>query len=156
MNLLNTVYSALTGNMFPDRELRDVRNEISFEKAIEAHLAWKRRLFDQLSSNHLTDIHPDDIRSDAKCEVGAWIYGHGRKRYGELNSFQKLREEHARFHEIASEVVRLAQSNRKQDAQELLDTEFRRSSSYVTDHLRHLSSLFGEVPADTSASKSTA
>jgi len=83
---------------------------MDFDKAIKAHSDWKMKL-----SNYLKkpdgSIKATDVALDNKCELGSWIAAEGAK-HNALPEFAKLKSEHSRFHKVASEVVRRADSGK--------------------------------------------
>ena len=133
----------LGGKPFSNGELADVRGEVSFADAIEAHLAWKRRLIDVLAGKAEQWPNDDEVGKDTRCTLGQWIHGTGWERYGNLPSFVELRDAHARFHGLAREVVEHARAGRRVEATRLLDGEFQRTSGDIIARIKHLSELFG-------------
>ena len=79
-----------------------------FDQAIAAHSAWKTKLR-QYISHHDGSLKLADIAVDNKCELGQWIHGEG-SRYSKLPEYATLKNEHARFHKAAADVVRKADS----------------------------------------------
>lgn len=132
------------GKPFSDGELAEVRGEVSFADAIEAHLAWKRRLIDALAAGK-AERWPsvEEVGKDTRCTLGQWIHGTGWERYGNLRSFVELRDVHARFHGLAREIVEHARAGRQTEATRLLDGDFQRTSGDIIARIKHLSELFG-------------
>lgn len=133
----------ITGNPFSKKELADVRAEISFAEAIDAHLAWKARLVEALggSKDRLPDVA--DVSTDTRCALGQWIHGAGHERYGGLPSFAELRAQHAHFHDIAGQVLELTRADKKAEAKHLLEGPFQRSSTAIIARIERLGTLFG-------------
>ncbi len=81
---------------------------MNFDDAVRAHTDWKMKL-----SRYLQ--HPDhslrssEVGTDAKCALGQWIYGEG-KRYSSMPEFSRLKSEHQRFHKAAAAVIAKADS----------------------------------------------
>ena len=132
-----------SGKPFSDGELAAVRSEVSFTAAIEAHLAWKRRLIDALAGKPGQWPNADEVGRDSRCMLGQWIHGTGWERYGDLPSFVELRDEHARFHGLAREIVEHAHAGRQAEATRLMEGEFQRTSHDIIARIKHLSGLFG-------------
>jgi hypothetical protein len=133
----------LTGEPISDRERAEVRSEVSFSEAIDAHLEWKHRLISSLGNPGAESLIPDDIRLDTRCELGQWIHGAGNKRYRKFPAFTELREKHAEFHLLAHRIVELSQSQQHEAAQALMKGDFQQTSMAIVSRIRHLSTLFG-------------
>ena len=88
---------------------------MDFDEAVSAHSNWKRELRGFLAKGEC-GLHPADVSVDHKCALGQWIYGEGA-RYRSLPEFTKLKYEHTRFHMLAAEVVRKANSGTSIDAE---------------------------------------
>jgi hypothetical protein len=88
---------------------------MDFDEAVSAHSSWKRELRGCLAKGEC-NLHPADVSVDHKCALGQWIYGEGA-RYRSLPEFTKLKYEHSRFHMLAAEVVRKANSGTSIDAE---------------------------------------
>ena len=81
---------------------------MDFDQAIAAHSAWKTKLRDYLSKRD-GSLKSAEVSLDNKCLLGQWIYGEGSQ-YSRLPGFAALKNEHARFHNVAADVVRKADS----------------------------------------------
>jgi methyl-accepting chemotaxis protein len=94
---------------------------MDFDQAVATHTAWKRRLRHSLAK-HDGSLRPAEIGVDHRCVLGQWIYGEGAKHFS-LPEFTKLKYEHARFHLVAAELVKRANSG------ELIEPEIAPCSS---------------------------
>lgn len=111
------------------RESRDeIKRELDFYKAVEAHLAWKLRLSDYLSGRGAEVLEPHNICVDNRCDLGKWIHGAGKARFGQFELFQQLTEEHAKFHFYAARVVEEHQSGHSTEAEKILTNDFSKQS----------------------------
>ncbi|MCP5278516.1 MAG: EAL domain-containing protein [Thiobacillus sp.] len=73
------------------------------------HVKWVKGVLDhlegaslQLSAKELSDHH--------QCRFGHWYYGHGSRRYGQLQAFVELEPIHAAVHRLGPEIIRLRQA----------------------------------------------
>jgi hypothetical protein len=132
-----------TGQPFSRRELAEVRGEVSFSEAIEAHLAWKHRLLDALAGHPAELPAASEVGKDTCCMLGQWIHGEGHRRYGDLSSFAELRSLHAHFHEVARRIVELTAAKRMDEAKRLVERDFQPTSLDIIARIRHLAELFG-------------
>lgn len=142
MRLRSLLSFLITGNPFSDRELADVRKEISFVEAISAHLAWKTKLVEALAGKAQAAPDAAEIGKDTACALGQWIHGSGQARYGDLPAFDGLRQQHARFHRLAGEVVELTRANKNAEASRLMANEFQQTSHDIVTRLSRMSKLF--------------
>ncbi len=81
---------------------------MDFDQAISAHSAWKMKLSTYLRKPD-GSIKSAEVQVDNKCALGQWIYGEGAK-WNTLPEYTTLKNEHAKFHKAAAEVVRKADS----------------------------------------------
>lgn len=106
----------------------EIWREVDFYEAVETHLAWKIRLTDYLQGRGKGELQAQHIGVDDQCVLGQWIHGAGKARFGEAALFQELREEHAKFHAHAAQVVETYQSGNRQRAQQILLEDFAHQS----------------------------
>lgn len=113
---------------------------LDFNAAINAHLAWKKRLDDLLTSpNGREALDPLHVCRDDQCDLGKWIHGNAARIYGTNESFSRLRKVHADFHQAAAKVITLAQAGKDEEAQEALHTgDFARNSNRVKTELSRM------------------
>ncbi len=81
---------------------------MNFDDAIKAHSAWKMKLSNYISNPDKSLKH-EEVCLDNKCELGKWIYSDGDK-YNKESEFITLKNEHAKFHKAAAEVIKKADS----------------------------------------------
>lgn len=111
-------------------------------EAIEAHLAWKKRLLDHIDGDQQVD--PQVAGSDVDCTLGRWIIENAET-YGEFPLFQKLQDEHIAFHRYAEEVAIAALNDEAERAHALLDAEYNTMSKAI---IRTLARLRQEISED--------
>jgi hypothetical protein len=104
---------------------------MDFDEAVGAHSKWKRRMRCSLAK-HDGDLNPAEVALDHKCVLGEWIYGEGAS-YSSLAEYAKLKYEHDRFHKVAAELIKRANSGESIDAElaPCSNSEFSTSSSAV-------------------------
>jgi hypothetical protein len=109
---------------------------MDFDEAIGIHSRWKHRLRTSLAK-HDFSLNPAEVSLDYKCELGQWIYSAGA-RYSDFPEFTKLKFEHARFHLVAAELVRKANSGVSIEAEiaPCSNSEFSLASAAVVIALR--------------------
>lgn len=79
---------------------------MNFDDAIKAHAGWKMKLKSYLDRPDKS-LRPEDVESDSRCELGKWIHGDGRQ-FSSHAEYGVLKDEHARFHRAAADIVRKA------------------------------------------------
>jgi hypothetical protein len=131
--------AALSSMFGMSRQVRaEVQREINFYEAVEAHLKWKIRLTDYLTGQSTEELLPQHICQDNRCVLGKWIHGSGKIRFGEIELFQQLTEEHAKFHYHASKVVEAHQAGNALLAEKVLHEDFAIQSKKTVDCLTKL------------------
>lgn len=104
---------------------------MDFDEAIKAHSAWKIKLSKYLRSPD-GSLKSSEVQLDNKCDLGKWIYGEGAK-WSSLPEYSTLKQEHAKFHKAASDVVKRADSGQdtSEDTSIGAKSEFASASSAV-------------------------
>lgn len=110
---------------------------MNFLDAINAHVMWKQRLQRYLDGTSDENLDPEHICQDNQCVLGKWIYGN-MDRYNGSPIFSDVHGKHAEFHEIASKIVRLINTNHKRDAEVLLRGDYSQLSHRLQALIRRL------------------
>jgi len=79
---------------------------MNFDQAISAHSQWKQTLTSYVAKPD-GSMKPSDVQADNRCDLGKWLYGEGEQ-YKTLAEYLTLKEEHAKFHKAAAEIIRRA------------------------------------------------
>ena len=85
------------------------------ERGIAAHARWKYRLFDAVNTGK-SESTVQGTRSDDQCEFGKWLASLPPSERSSEHC-TKVTALHAEFHKAASEVLELALSARKEEAE---------------------------------------
>ena len=88
------------------------------QQAIAAHAIWKSRLRNALAHGG-SDQDADVVRQDNQCAFGKWLYGCDAS-LKRAPFHEAVRRLHAEFHQRSAEVLSLALSGRKAEAEKLL------------------------------------
>jgi len=86
----------------------------AIEAALTAHSAWKARLLDAINNGE-SEFKPDVVKKDNACLFGQWLYKLSPEE-AQGEDFVKVKALHAEFHEVASEILKLAVSGKKEEA----------------------------------------
>lgn len=86
-------------------------------KALTAHAAWKVRLKTAVASG-ADDLDVARVKSDRHCDFGHWLHGSAIPvSVRETETYREISRLHAAFHEAAAQVVDLARSGKKAEAE---------------------------------------
>ena len=98
---------------------------LNFRSVVDSHLSWRTRLADVINGKSNEKLEPAVVGADDQCRLGKWLKGPIKDQFASDPEFQTLLAEHARFHEIAGQVLQRAQSGQTAQAQQQLnDREF--------------------------------
>ncbi len=127
----------------PAAEDSDVPSELAgldFYSAIATHQRWKNRLKDIVRGQSQEALDPAVVgRSDA-CALGQWLTTQEGGQHISPELMTRLKEEHAQFHKLAAEVIRLSDQGLHQQALDALRTDapYNRCSHRVTKLLSQI------------------
>jgi hypothetical protein len=112
---------------------------LNVKTAIEAHIKWKNRLKGAIDGSGTEVIDPNTVSRDDLCELGKWLNGEGKRRFGDHPEFGKILAHHTHFHRCAGHTLNLALDGKLIEAeQELNNGDFARVSLNVSLHLMRL------------------
>lgn len=120
---------------------------LDFYQAIEFQRRWKLRLAAYVRGEARARQSWRDIARDDRCELGRWLHQAPAlpQRQGEL--LAQLREQHARLHHAAAEVVRLADAGQREAALHALrQGDFAHASHATVARLSELFTQLNEPP----------
>jgi hypothetical protein len=104
---------------------------VDFDEAVFSHTEWKRKLRQYIDKND-GSLRPAEVSLDHKCAPGEWICGEGAS-YSSLPEYNRLKYEHARFHQAASEIVSRANAGEDvaPEVEVCANSEFSQASSAI-------------------------
>ena len=104
---------------------------MDFDEAIKAHSAWKMKLSKYIAKPD-GSLVATDVGVDNKCPLGQWIHGEGGK-HSSVVEFKTLKDEHAKFHKCAADVIKKADSGADTSQETALggSSEFSKTSTNV-------------------------
>ena len=71
--------------------------------AIAAHEEWKSTFRDAIAGNATLDVVL--VSAEDACDFGQWLYGEGRRLFGDLPIFSQCVETHRLFHLEAGKIA---------------------------------------------------
>lgn len=125
----------------PDLDALLALAEMDIATAIAAHEDWKQRLLQCVASMDgklSEDFFPEVICRDDCCDLGKWLHGPGRKRFGHYRAFSVLVARNEYFHAQAALAVAQALGGNKEEASRILNGSFRLASNQVLLMLKEL------------------
>src|SRR5689334_4449791 len=87
--------------------------------ALAAHAKWKTHLKNAIESGK-SDFSVPTVARDDQCAFGKWLYGEGAAHAGSSPHHAACKQAHAHFHTSAAEVLELAVSGRRDEAERKL------------------------------------
>jgi methyl-accepting chemotaxis protein len=104
---------------------------MNLEEAVQKHAEWKLKFRSAISKKEQVDAAM--IAKDNCCQVGQWLYGEGKTRWGSKPEFQKALEKHKAFHVQAGKVACLINAGKYAEAEASLGhgTPYASASSEV-------------------------
>ena len=91
---------------------------MDLDNSIAKHGEWKMKLRGAISRQEALDAA--SIASDHRCELGLWLHGEGKQRYGALKSFMSCVARHAEFHTEAGKVAQAINGRRYTEAEAMI------------------------------------
>jgi hypothetical protein len=146
MGLLTWLHRYDSGKLSADEAQRgpeidpeeDLFEGLSLGQAIQAHVAWKKRLKAIVQEGRQDSVEIAEVAPDDLCDLGRWLHGAARKRFSHLPQYARLRKLHADFHLAAGQVLLLSRNGRRDDAEKLLRGPFSTLSDQVQFELVRL------------------
>ncbi|WP_135467504.1 CZB domain-containing protein [Crenalkalicoccus roseus] len=104
---------------------------MNLDDAIQKHAEWKLKFRNAISKKEQIDIAT--ISKDNCCQLGQWLYGDGKAKYGTKPEFIAVIERHRAFHIEAGKIARLINSGHYAQAEKELGsgTNYAQASSAV-------------------------
>jgi hypothetical protein len=113
---------------------------LDFYSAIATHQRWKNRLKDVVRGQSQEALDPAVVGRCDACALGQWLDAQQSDLRVSPELMTRLNEEHAQFHKLAAEVIRLSDQGLHQQALDALRTDapYNRCSHRVTKLLSQI------------------
>ncbi|MGC9163622.1 MAG: CZB domain-containing protein [Thiomonas sp.] len=117
---------------------------LDFYSAIAAHQRWKNRLKDVVLGRSQETLDPAVVGRCDACDLGIWLEAQANDARIPAHLMDQLKQEHAQFHSLAADIIRLADQGQSEEAMQALRTDapYNRASRRVT---RLLSQIYFEL-----------
>jgi methyl-accepting chemotaxis protein len=93
---------------------------MDLQSAVNAHIAWRMRFRSAMTKKERLDAAT--IGSPAQCDLGKWLGGEGRAKYGALSEFAALLRCHEEFHRAAGRVAEAVNGGDYPKAESMLES----------------------------------
>jgi len=104
---------------------------MDLDSAIGKHAEWKVKLRGAISNKEKLDA--STISKDNCCELGKWLHGDAKAKFGSLSSYSICMAKHAAFHVEAGKVASTINAGKFAEAEAMLGsaTPYNAASSAV-------------------------
>lgn len=104
---------------------------MDLENAVQVHAQWKVKLRTAITKQEGLDAKV--IGVDNACELGKWLHGDAKGKYGKLASYTECVSAHAAFHKAAGQVAQVITDKKYDEAIKMLEngTSFAKASTAV-------------------------
>ncbi len=111
---------------------------MDLDSAIGKHAEWKIKLRSAISKQEAMDV--PTISKDNCCELGKWLHGEAKTKWGRLASHAACITKHAAFHVEAGKVAKAINEKKYTAAEAMLgsSTPYASASSAVAGAIMHL------------------
>lgn len=106
--------------------------------AVQKHAEWKTKLRSAIAKQQQMDIVT--LSRDDCCELGQWLHGEARARFGTLGAHADCVHKHQAFHNEVAKVATAVNAKRYAHAETMLGaaTPFAKASSALSVSFLHL------------------
>ena len=111
---------------------------MDLDQAIDRHAQWKVKFRKAISDHETMDV--DTISKDNCCELGKWLYGDAKLKFGKLASHAECVKKHTAFHTEAGKVAKTINANNYTEATSMIEsgTPYSEASNAVAVAIKKL------------------
>jgi methyl-accepting chemotaxis protein len=91
---------------------------MDLENAIAKHAEWKTKLRGAITKQEQMDAAT--LSKDNCCDLGKWLHGEGKSKFGALDSFKDCVAKHALFHTEAGKVASAINAKKYSEAEAMI------------------------------------
>jgi methyl-accepting chemotaxis protein len=104
---------------------------MNFDEAREKHAQWRFKFRGAITQKETMDAVA--IAKDDRCDLGKWLHGEAKGKYSRLSGYADCVNKHAHFHIAASNVAKVINAKKYEEARALLDmgSEFSLASAAI-------------------------
>lgn len=106
--------------------------------AIQKHAEWKTKLRSAIAKQEQMDV--TTLSRDDCCELGQWLHGDAKARFGNVSAHTDCVHKHQAFHNEVAKVATAVNAKRYAHAEDLLGaaTPYAKASSALSVAFLHL------------------
>lgn len=93
---------------------------MDLDQAIERHAQWKIKFRQAITNKETMDA--DTISKDNCCELGKWLHGNAKTKFGHLASQKECITKHAAFHTEAGKVAQAINAKNFTEATAMIES----------------------------------
>jgi len=93
---------------------------MDLDQAIERHAQWKIKFRQAITNKETMDA--DTIAKDNCCELGKWLHGDAKTKFGHLASQKECITKHAAFHTEAGKVAKTINAKNFTEATAMIES----------------------------------
>jgi hypothetical protein len=91
---------------------------MDLNEAIKKHAEWKLKFRKAITDHETMDAAT--ISKDNCCDLGKWLYGDAKTKFGKLSSHAECVAKHAAFHVEAGKVATTINAKKYEEAENML------------------------------------
>lgn len=91
---------------------------MKLDNAVETHAQWKTKLRSAISKHEQLDI--SSLSRDDCCELGQWLHGEGKQKYGKLAAHGDCVHKHVLFHHEVTKIAKTVNAKNYSLAENML------------------------------------
>lgn len=92
---------------------------MDLDSAIQKHAEWKVKFRSAITKHEQMDVAT--ISKDNCCELGKWLYGEAKAKYGNLQSHADCIKKHSAFHIESGKVAAAINAKKYAEAEAMLN-----------------------------------
>lgn len=93
---------------------------MDIDSAISKHAEWKLKFRSAISKKDVMDA--ETIKKDNCCDLGKWLHGEAKGKFGSLASYTECLSKHAVFHNEAGKVAIAINAQKYTEAEAMLNS----------------------------------
>ena len=91
---------------------------MNLENAVAKHAEWKTKFRGAISKQEQMDV--STISRDNCCDLGKWLHGEAKSKYGAMSSYKDCLAKHAVFHTEAGKVAKAINAKKFVEAEAMI------------------------------------
>lgn len=91
---------------------------MNFEQARQKHAEWRVKLRGAIAKKETLDVGV--IAKDTQCDLGKWLHGEAKQRFGRWPAYNDCVAKHAHFHLEAGRVAKVINDRQYDNAHSML------------------------------------